>query len=108
MHLCSMVDPKAPRPATARKTRRRIWEVAAEYHCMICGTCLSTGELRKLVDKARLRLPPDISDFRLHGHVVHAMATPGPLARLTQKVLDRKYHAAIKRCAAFSTESELD
>lgn len=97
--------PDAPRPA--RPARRRIWEIDPAYHCMICGSCLGAEDLRKLTAKTGLRLKPDATEFQIHGAVVHAMGKGGALAKRTQKLLDRKFRAHIRICAAFSTESEL-
>src|SRR5215831_20445950 len=37
---------------TARRTR--IWEFDGSLHCSIIGTCLTTAELRHLLDKLKL------------------------------------------------------
>ena len=42
--------------APARKTvqRRRLWELRADYHCSICGTCLNLSDLRRGRRQGRL------------------------------------------------------
>lgn len=104
--MCS--TPAAAEARSAKPPgRRRIWEIDPAYHCMICGSCLDAEDLRKLTARAGLRLKPDATEFQLHGAVVHAMGEGKTLAKLAQKRLDRKFHAHIRRSAAFSTESVL-
>ena len=104
--MCSIHEPAEANPPK-RPRRRRIWEIDSAYHCMVCGSCLGDDDLRKLTAKAGLRLKPDATEFHIHGAVVHAMGKGGTLAKLAQKLLDRKFRAHIRTCAAFSTESEL-
>lgn len=105
--MCQLCEDAASEAPVAARRRRRIWEVNSGYHCMICGTCLSVDELRKLAAKARVRIAAKATDFEIHGLVVHAVSEAKPLARLTQKWLDRKFRGAVRRGAAMSGEDEL-
>ena len=83
---------------TAPSTRRRmLWEIWDGYHCSICGTCLSLGELGKIAAKAGIRFVPQESEHGIHGHFVQLAGKAGRVAKLTHKVLDRKYRSAIDR-----------
>lgn len=105
--MCQSCEEAASEAPVSARRRRRIWEVNSGYHCMICGTCLSVDELRKLAAKARVRIAANATDFEIHGLAVHAVSEAKPLARLTQKWLDRKFHAAVRRGASMTGEDEL-
>lgn len=77
--------------------RRMLWEVWDGYHCSICGTCLSFEELGKIAAKVGIRFEPDESEHGIHGHFVQLAGKAGRVAKLTHKVLDRKYRSAVDR-----------
>ena len=95
--------------APARKTagRRRLWELRADYHCSICGTCLSLSDLRRVAGKAGFRVDPAASEHEVHSTFVRFASAPGRVAKAMQKVLDRKHRSAIERCRALGSEAEL-
>jgi len=86
--------------------KRNIWE-HTDYQCPIVGTCLSTGELRKLAVKMRLELPEALTDYQLHGCFVGLAKRPERPARILQKYLDRKYSRQLKRIAKANGDEEL-
>jgi hypothetical protein len=71
---------------------------------LICGTCFSIAELRKIAVKAKLCIPDDAADYAIHGHFVDGGSAPGPTAKLLQKALDRKYRTIIERCRHLKSE----
>ena len=95
--------------APARKTvqRRRLWELRADYHCSICGTCLSLSDLRRVAGKAGLRVDPAATEHDVHSCFVRFASEPGRVAKAMQKLLDRKHRSAIERSRAMRTEAEL-
>ena len=93
---------------TAPASRRRLlWEVWDGYHCSICGTCLSFAELRKIAAKAGLQFEPDESEHGIHGHFVQLASKPGRVAKLIQKLLDRKYRNAVERFRRAKSEVQV-
>ena len=95
-------------PETAPTSRRRLlWEVWDGYHCSICGTCLSFAELGKIAGKAGLRFEPDESEHGIHGHFVQLAAKPGRVAKLIQKILDRKYRNTVERFRRAKSEVQV-
>ena len=97
-----------PQEQTAAATRRRkIWDIKTNCHCLICGTCLSVPELRKIAAKANVHIAPDATDYEIHGHFVECAVQPNAVAKLTQKALDRKYRTVIERCRQIKTDAEL-
>ncbi len=88
------VDDAAGRPTG----RTRIWEFGVNLHCSIIGTCLSTAELRHIVTKTDAGAAA-ATDHDLHMRGVALAGRRESGARLLQKALDRKHHAAIARFA---------
>ena len=95
-------------PEAAPTTRRRLlWEVWDGYHCSICGTCLSFAELGKVAAKAGLQFESGESEHGIHGHFVQLAAKPGRVAKLIQKLLDRKYRNAVERFRRAKSEAQV-
>ena len=95
--------------APARKTvqRRRLWELRADYHCSICGTCLNLSDLRRVAGKAGFRVGPSATEHDVHSCFVRFASEPGRVAKAMQKLLDRKHRSAIERFRAMKSEAEL-
>jgi hypothetical protein len=85
-------------PPPAAPVRTRIWEFGVNLRCSIIGTCLSAAELRHIVVKVEAAAVA-ASDHDLHVRGVAMAARREGGARLLQKALDRKHHAAIARFA---------
>ncbi|HLH87660.1 MAG TPA: DUF2325 domain-containing protein [Xanthobacteraceae bacterium] len=78
--------------------RTRIWEFGVNLHCSIIGTCLTTAELRHIVEK----LEPDIaaaSEHDLHTRGVLLASRRADGAKLLHKALDRRHRVALTRFA---------
>jgi len=78
--------------------KRNMWD-HADYACPIVGTCLSTAELRKLAARVQLILPPNASEYELHGCFVTLAKRSDRPAKIVQKYLDRKFMRQMKRFA---------
>lgn len=76
--------------------KRNMWD-HADYACPIIGTCLSTAELRKLAARVQLILPPNASEYELHGCFVTLAKRSDRPAKIVQKYLDRKFMRQMKR-----------
>ena len=100
---------EAANSAPARRTagRRRLWELRTDYHCSICGTCLSLSDLRKVARKAGFRVDPTASEYEVHSTFVRLASEPGRVAKAMHKLLDRKHRSAIERSRAMGAEAEL-
>lgn len=110
----SVERPQFGKPTSARtpdahptSRRRVLWEIWDGYHCSICGTCLSFAELGRIAAKAGLQFESDESEHGIHGHFVQIAAKPGRVAKLTQKVLDRKYRNAVERFRRAKSEARV-
>ena len=79
--------------------RTRIWEFGANLHCSIIGTCLSTAELRQVLEKVAVKGAPTASDHDLHCLGVMLASRREQGARFLQKALDRCHRTAISRYA---------
>jgi hypothetical protein len=93
------IGPDSLDDAFERAARRtRIWEFGVNLHCSIIGTCLTTAELRHVVEK----LEPGMataSDHDLHTRAVLLAGRRADGAKFLQKALDRRHRAAIARFA---------
>ena len=75
--------------------RTRIWEFDASLHCSIVGTCLTTTELRHVLDK--LKMGATASDHELHALGVSLAGRREAGAKFLQKALDRRHRVAVTR-----------
>ncbi len=77
--------------------RLRLGEMDAHWHCSVIGTCLPTGELRKLmgpfIDVA------DASDLEVHHEAVRLAGQDAGVARALHKALDRRHEGSVQRYA---------
>jgi len=90
-------------PADTPVRRTKIWEFNTNLHCSIVGTCLSTRELRQLLNKLGLAAPGS-TDHDLHGTAVSLAARHDKAAKLLNKTLDERHHLAIRQFEKATTE----
>lgn len=91
----------------AASGRHRLWELEPGTHCSVIGTCLGLDDLRRLIRKAALTIPPEAQDYEIHGYFVARARSRSPLSKLLHKMLDRKYAAQIARFRRASTIDEI-
>jgi hypothetical protein len=92
-------------PACLHETRRRkIWELDANLHCSIVGTCLSAGELWQLLARLDVGVGETASDHDVHGRGVMAARNRQSGGKLLNKALDRRHHVAINQFAKARTD----
>lgn len=91
--------PAAPAPAAALRPRRlSLADLDLHLHCSIIGTCLSTGELRKLVPRYRLHIDrKKASDLDIHHIAVEMCCEQAPGWKDINKALDTRHTLVIKR-----------
>jgi len=83
-----------PTPTPGR--RRKLWEMRAQRHCPLIGTCLPVAEMRKLATRAGYDVR-DMSDYSLHATVVSRCDARNELAELIQRWLEKRHIRAIAR-----------
>jgi Uncharacterized protein conserved in bacteria (DUF2325) len=83
--------------------RTKIWEMHSTLHCSIVGTCLSTGELRRLLVRLKVAGVQTAGDHDVHMLGVMLGDRPKAGARELQKALDRRHRAAVHRFAKAKT-----
>jgi hypothetical protein len=98
-------EPDGMAAATPRRTR--IWEFGTNLHCSIVGTCLSTAELRHVLDKLKISGAAIASDHELHSVGVMLAGRREGGAKFLQKALDRRHRSAIARCASAKDTANL-
>jgi uncharacterized protein DUF2325 len=92
-------------PAPRRRTP--IWDMHHSVHCSIVGTCLSAGELRRLLIKLGVQGAASADDHDLHKQAVTLAGRPQGGGKFIQKALDRRHQAAIGQCATLDHENGL-
>lgn len=108
---CPIVLLHEPAPASAPEAaaprqRRRLWELSPSLHCSIIGTCLSAGELRRILVKAGKAIA-GASDHELHKQAVGSAGLSSGPAKLLNKALDREHRLSISQFARAASEAEL-
>lgn len=99
---------KAAAPAAPVARRARLSDLDDHVHCSIIGTCLSTGELRKLVPRHDLSIDrKTASDLEIHHAAVKLSTTSEAVARELTKALDTRHAPSIKRFKPAANESVL-
>ncbi len=83
----------------AKRARARLWELNESIHCSIIGTCLTTGELRRVMAKVVREGVSGVSDHDLHSQAVGLCNQHSPAAKLLHKALDQRHELVIKRFA---------
>jgi hypothetical protein len=80
----------------SREQERKSWtQVLKELRCPIIGVCLTMGEQRRILRKARVS-PKELEDKEVHGLLVQSGSSDNALARRVQRRLDAKYHREIR------------
>jgi len=84
---------------TVPPLRRRtpIWGMHHSIHCSIIGTCLSGGEIRRLLIKLGIHGAETADDHHLHKQGVALAGKPHGGGKIIQKALDHRHAAAIKQ-----------
>jgi len=92
-------------PVSRRRTA--IWDMHPSVHCSIIGTCLSGGEIRRLLIKLGVHGAESAGDHDLHKQGVALAGKSQGGGKLIQKALDRRHEAAIKQFAKAEDEDAL-
>lgn len=75
--------------------RKRLGSMDGHLHCSVIGTCLSTGELRKVM--RRFIVVDGASDLDVHHEAVRLATERPDVAHALNKVLDRRHESAVQR-----------
>ncbi len=89
----------------AKRQRAKLWELNESIHCSIIGTCLTTGELRRVMAKVVREGVAGVSDHDLHSQAVGLCNRHTPAAKLVHKALDQRHEPVIKRFAKIIGET---
>jgi hypothetical protein len=100
--MASALSP--PRDTAAKlspssKRRTQIWELHQSLHCSIIGTCLSSGELRRLLLRLEVQGADIADDHDLHVLGVLLAGRSKANAKHLQKTLDRRHQAFLNQFA---------
>lgn len=96
-----------PEASEAEQRRTKLWEIPSLFHCSIIGTCLTVGELRKVVRKVAGHDVGELSDVSVHNEGVRLASNQGFAGKLLQKALDRRHQLILKHFAKVKNGDEL-
>lgn len=101
--------PALPSPAVTPPAKRaKLTDLDPNLHCSIIGTCLSTGELRKLIPRyAPLLDRRHATDLQIHHTAVELTTAGSPVAKELNKALDARHALTIKKFRAINDEQGL-
>jgi hypothetical protein len=86
-------------PAPASRKRTAIWDMHHTMHCSIVGTCLSNGEIRRLLIKLGVTGADTADDHDLHKQGVALAGKAQGGGKFIQKALDHRHETAIRQFA---------
>jgi hypothetical protein len=100
--VASAVTPSrdvSARLSSPSKRRTQIWDLHPSLHCSIIGTCLSSGELRRLLVRLKVQGAEIADDHDLHilGVLLAGRAKAG--AKHLHKALDRRHQPSLNQFA---------
>lgn len=110
----SLADIPAAKPrviaqsAIASKRRAQIRELHHSLHCSIVGTCLTTGELRRLLLRLNMKSAETLDDHGVHQLGVMLASGPSIGAKHLQKRLDRKHKLTLNHFAKAKDSAALE
>jgi hypothetical protein len=94
------IDVRLPaNPTSSPRQRTRIWDLHNSLHCSIVGTCLTTGELKRLLVRLKVADAEAADDHDLHILGVLLAGRPQAGAKHLQKSLDRCHERALRQFA---------
>ncbi len=81
----------------ALNKRRKLWELHKSLHCSLIGTCLTAGELRRIVTKVSGASSESLSDHDIHKRGVGLASDQKLGAKWLQKALDERHSGSIRQ-----------
>jgi hypothetical protein len=104
-----ILKPAVPLEAASAQgaKRSKIWDLADSLHCSIIGTCLSNGELRRVLVHLKVTGAEAADDHDLHVMGVMLAGRREAGAKLLQKALDTRHELAIKQFAKAKDDETL-
>jgi hypothetical protein len=105
----AFVPPPAPTGAAApdKGSRLKTWQISSHYHCSIIGTCLTTGELRRVLVKLGEAEARTSTDHALHARGVRLAGEDGAAGKLLNKALDRRHDGELRRVSKLADVEQL-
>jgi hypothetical protein len=100
--------PRVIAQAAASKRRIQIRDLHHSLHCSIIGTCLTTGELRRLLIRLEVAGIEAKDDHGVHQLGVMLASGPAIGAKQLQKALDRKHKLALNHFAKVKDAATLE
>ncbi len=90
-----------------QRQRLELWEVRNGAHCSVIGTCLAPADVKAVLRKAKLEREVGAPDYQVHGFLVNEAARQGPVGRIIDAYLDKKYAGAIRQSLRLGGEEAI-
>ena len=87
-----LARPSMPPPL---RRRWRLWDIHRGIHGALLALSFCPDELRRLVRRAGVEIPPEARYYDIHRHLCEACTTPNELSELVEKALDQKLASKI-------------
>lgn len=91
---------------TTAQQRTKLHQLDSHLHCSVLGTCIGTGDLRKLM--ARHVHVKGESDLDIHHAAVSLAAKGGDVSKALHKALDQRHASIVRTFAAAKDEAALE
>lgn len=91
--------PPSLRPNAGGRQRAVLADLDARFHCSIIGTCLSTGELRRTVQRM-VPLDKGADDIDVHHEAVSLAHRGGAAAKAIHKALEQRHGTVVRQFAS--------
>jgi hypothetical protein len=91
--------------APPTRQRTKLWELNCNFHCSVIGTCLTAGELRRVMGKLAKSDISHFTDHELHAEAVGLCGRHNACSKLLQKALDQRHATVIKQFARLQGEA---
>lgn len=103
-----IIDAAASSAASVKavpRQRTKLWDLNGSIHCSIIGTCLTTGELRRVMAKVLQCQASQFSDHDLHAEAVGLCGQHNVCSKLLQKALDQRHATVIRQFGRLQGEA---
>ncbi|MGE0628051.1 MAG: DUF2325 domain-containing protein [Hyphomicrobiaceae bacterium] len=75
--------------------------------CSVVGTCLSENDLKKILERCRLKYEAGVPSYDVHGYFANAICRDCAVARAVQKLLDRRHEGIVRRVGRATSSDDL-
>lgn len=94
--------------AVSAAPRLRLWQIEHGMLCSVLGTCLSLNDLHIIARRARYKIDPGTSAYRLHSWFVDRVASLNDLSKIADKELEKRHAKPAQLVRRAQSEEEIE